>query len=117
MAASTLSFRVWRKSCSLVWNSFTSVDRHRIEIAVLHRPENRDLIFDRDRVVLDLLEELDDALAAIEPRLGRGIEIGTELRESGQLAELRQVELDLARHLFDRLDLRGGTNAADRQTN
>ena len=45
-----------------------------------------------------------------------GVEIGTELRESRQLAELREVELDLAGDLFDRLDLRGGTDAADRET-
>ena len=45
-----------------------------------------------------------------------GVEIGAELREGRQLAELREVELDLAGDLFDRLDLRGGTDAADRET-
>ena len=85
-------------------------------IAILHCPEHRDLLLDRDRVVLGLLEELDDALAAIKPRLGRGIEIGAKLRESRQLAELGEVELNFAGDLFDRLDLRGGTDAADRKT-
>ena len=93
-----------------------SLDRHRIEIAVLHRPHNRHLFLDRDRIVLHLLEQLDDALTAIEPRFGRGVEIGTELRERRELAELREVQLHFAGHLFDRLDLRGGTDTADRKT-
>ena len=45
-----------------------------------------------------------------------GVEVGAELRERRQLAELREVELDLAGDLLDRLDLRGGTDAADRET-
>ena len=73
------------------------LDRDLVEVAVLHRPEDGDLLFDRNRVVLRLLEQLHDALAAIELRLGGGIEVGTELGEGGQLAELRQVDLDLAR--------------------
>ncbi len=84
-------------------------------IAVLHRPHDRDLLFDRNRVVLFLLEKLDDALAAIEPRLGGGVEIRAELRKGRQLAELREVELDLAGDLFDRLDLRGRTDTANRK--
>ena len=64
-----------------------------------------------------MLEELDDAHAAIEPRLRAGVEIGTKLGEGGQLAELRQVEFNFTRDLFDRFDLRRGTDTADRETN
>ena len=77
---------------------------------------HRDLFLDRNRIVLNLLEELDDALAAIEPRLGRGVEIGTELRERRELAELRKIQLHFAGDLLDRLDLRGRTDTADGQS-
>ena len=62
-------------------------------IAVLHGPENGDLNFDRHRVVLRLLEDFDDAFAAFELRLRLGVEVGTELRESRQFAELGEVDL------------------------
>ena len=65
--------------------------RHVVHEAVLHGPEHRGLHFDRDRVVLRLLENFDDALAALELRLGLGIQIRTELRERRQFAELRQI--------------------------
>src|SRR6266513_6492428 len=95
---------------------FLSVERYGVEITVLHRPKNGDLFFDGDRIVLPLLEELDDSLTAFETRFRRGIEIGAELREGGQLTELREVEFDFARHLFHALDLRRGTDAAHRET-
>ena len=50
-------------------------------------------------------------------RLGLGVEVGAELRERRQFAELREVALELAGDLFHRLDLRGGTDArTDRPT-
>ena len=58
-----------------------------------------------------LLENFHDALAALELRLRLGVEVGTELRERRQFAELRQVALDAAGHLFHRLDLRRRTDA------
>src|SRR5204863_5099851 len=87
------------------------------EITVLHRPQDRDLFLDGNGVVLDLFEELDNPIATIEARFGGGVEIGPELGKRRQLTELREVELDLTSHLFDRLDLRGGTDTADRETN
>ena len=87
------------------------VHRHVVHETVLHRPQNGDLHLDRDRVVLRLLEDFDDALAAFELRLRLGVEVGAELRERRQFAELRQIALDAAGDLFHRLDLRGGTDA------
>ena len=51
-----------------------------------------DLLLDRQRRVLPLLEELDQALAARQLRLRRLVEVGAELREGRQLAVLREVE-------------------------
>src|SRR4030095_6043676 len=91
-------------------------DRHVVHEVVLDDPENSDLEFDRKRVVLDLLKQFHDALTAIELRLRRRIEVRTELRKCREFAELGEITLDLAGDLFDRLDLRGGTHAADRET-
>ncbi len=77
----------------------------------MHGPEDDRLHFDGDRVVLRLLKDLDDALAEFELLLSFGVEIGAELCERGQFAELRQVQFDAAGDLFHRLDLRGGTDA------
>src|SRR3954464_3442024 len=52
-----------------------------VEDVVLHGPKNRSLDFHRNRVVLRLLEKLDDAFAALELGLRLGVEVGTELRE------------------------------------
>ena len=47
---------------------FDPIDRHRIDISILHCPHHRDLFFNRDRVVLLLLEQFDDPLTAFETR-------------------------------------------------
>jgi hypothetical protein len=44
---------------------------------------------------LDLLEEFDDARAAIEDGLRAGVEVAAELREGREFAELRQSPLIL----------------------
>src|SRR5207253_1729515 len=77
-----------------------------IDISILHGPHDGDLLFDWDRIVHFLLEKLDNSLAAIESRSRRRVQIGTKLRKRSQLAELRQIEFDLAGHLLDRLNLR-----------
>ena len=67
--------------------------RNRIEKSILHRPEDGNLLLNRNRIVLHLFKQLDNALTAIEPCLGRRIEIGTELRERRELTKLREIEL------------------------
>ena len=51
-----------------------------------------DLLLDRQRHVLALLQQLDQALAAVELLLRRRVEVGAELRERRQLAVLRELE-------------------------
>ena len=58
--------------------------------------DDDDLLFDRDRTVLRLLEHLDDTLALIEALLGIRVEVGAELRERLQLAVLRVRQLERA---------------------
>ena len=55
------------------------------------------------------------ARAARQEPLGRGVEIGGELRERRHLAILRELELDAPGDLLHRLDLRRRADAADRQ--
>ena len=55
--------------------------------------------------------------AAIELRLGGGIEVRAELGERREFTELRQLTLDLTGHLLDCFDLSGGPDPADREPN
>ena len=87
---------------------------HFVHVAVLHHPEHGDLSLDRDRVVLRLVEELDDALATVDLALRGGIEVRAELRERGQLAELRQIALQPSRYLLDGFHLRSRSDARHR---
>ena len=73
-----------------------------------------DLLRHRQRLVLRLLQDLDQARAAIELLLRRLVEVGAELRERRQLAVLREVETQRARDLPHRLDLRGAADARHR---
>jgi hypothetical protein len=52
-----------------------------------------DLLLDRQRRELRLLEQLGQALAAVEQALGRGVEVGAELREGRHLAVLGELAL------------------------
>src|SRR5215831_20929043 len=51
------------------------VHGHMVYISVLNPPKHRYLYFDRDRVVLGLLEDFHDALAAVDLGLRFGIEL------------------------------------------
>src|SRR3989338_5270588 len=61
--------------------------------------------------ILKLFQNFDRSLATFELALGRIIEVRTELRESFEFAELREVELERTCHLFHRFYLRARTNA------
>src|SRR4029453_14542970 len=75
------------------------VDRELIEQALRAREDDHDLLLDRQWLILALLQELDHALTAGELRLRGAIEVGAELGERGELAELREVEPELAGNL------------------
>src|SRR5882757_684378 len=87
-----------------------------IEVALLEGPEDGGLHLDRERVELRLLEEFDDAGAAVELGLGLGVEVGAELREGREFAELGELALEFAADLLRDLDLRGRTDAGHGET-
>src|SRR5262245_62541615 len=88
--------------------------RNRVEIAVRTRENDRDLFLDRQRFVLWLLENLNQACAARELRLRGLVQVAAELRERRQLAVLCEVEAERAGDLPHRADLRRPADARDR---
>src|SRR6185437_15714411 len=87
-----------------------------VEIAIRTGENNQHLLFDGQRLILILLQDFDQALAAGELRLRGLIELlGAELRERGELAVLREIETKRAGHLAHGLDLRVAADAAYRK--
>src|SRR4051812_19340410 len=76
-----------------------------IEMSDRARVNDRDLLFDRERFVLRLLEQFGEPCAAVELRLGCLVEVASELRKRGELAILREVEPQRPRNLAHRFDL------------
>ncbi len=105
--------RVLKNSFIAAAAATTALDVDRIEEILLHREKDRDLQFDRHGAEGRLLEELNDAATAVELGLGLGVEVGAELGEGREFAELRQLALEFAADLLGGLDLRGGTDARD----
>ena len=89
------------------------VDRQVVEVALGAGEHDDDLLLDGHRAVERLLEQLDQAVAALELGLGDRVELGAERGERLELAELGEVELQRAGHALHRLDLRRATDAAD----
>ena len=79
--------------------------------------QDRDLLRQRHRLVLVLLEQLSQAGPTLELAAGLTVEVRGELGERGQLPILSQVEAELARHLAHRLCLRVAADARDRNPN
>ena len=61
-----------------------------------------------------LFEDFDHAIAAVEPGLRGRIEVGAQLGERLQFAEVRQVELQTARDGLHRRNLRLAAYARNR---
>ena len=95
-------------------HSRTCGDRHVVDEAVRHRVDDHDLLLDRHRLVLRLLQHLDRARAALELALRRRIEVRGERGEGFELAVLREVETETAGDRLHRLDLRRATDARHR---
>src|SRR5688500_11474840 len=87
-----------------------------VDVAVRDRVDDRDLLLQGDGLVLRLLHHLGDTLAATQLRLGRLVEVRAELRERGELAELREVGLQALHDRLHRLRLRIATDARHRET-
>jgi hypothetical protein len=80
-------------------------DRHLVEVAVVAGVDRDDLLLEGPRLELRLVQGRDHPLAAAERLLRGRVELGAELCERLQLAELRQVEAETARDLLHRLRL------------
>ena len=90
-------------------------DGHLVEPAVDPGVDRDDLLLDRPRLVLRLVQRRDHPLAAAERALRRGVELGAELRERLELAVLREVEAQTPGDLLHRLRLRVAAHAGDRR--
>src|SRR6185437_8389004 len=91
-------------------------DLHVVEEALRPGVENNDLLFRRERMELRLLQQLRQTLSAIQLRLRGLVQITAELREGGQVAVLRQIELQSRANLLDGLDRRRETYARYRKS-
>src|SRR5206468_2314391 len=91
------------------------VDRQIVEESLRTREDDDDLLLDRQRLVLPLLEELDHALTPRELHLRGAVQVGAELRERGQLPVLGEVEPQLARDLPHRPHLSRAAHPRDRE--
>src|SRR5882762_10216904 len=87
-----------------------------IQIPLGTRIDDHDLLFERHRLVLALLEDLHEAAAAIELVLRALIQVAAELREGRQLAILRQTETQAAGDRLHRLGLRVAADTTYRDT-
>src|SRR5688572_25725103 len=89
-------------------------DRNRVEEAFRGGIDDRHLLLNSERLILRLLQNLDETAAAIELCLRRLVEVAAELREGRELAVLREVETQRAGHLAHGANLRGAADARHR---
>src|ERR1017187_3650421 len=87
-----------------------------VQVALGAGPDNHDLLFDGQGLILVLFEDLDEVLAAIELLLRRLVEVAAELGKRGQFAILRQVEAHAAGEGLHGLGLGIAADAGDRDT-
>src|SRR5438552_2277997 len=85
-----------------------------IEKSLGAREDRHHLQSDAHRLILPLLQNLDEAATAIELRLRDFVEIGAELRERGKLAILRKVETQRASNCAHGANLRRTADARNR---
>src|SRR5947209_6696372 len=86
------------------------VNRYVIQVAVGGGIDSHDLFFNGHRLILRLLENFRQTLTAINAALRNFVEVGCELREGGQFAELGKVETERAGNLFHSAALRTTTH-------
>ncbi len=115
---SAICFRI-EPSARSDWTQLVVEPRHvghrdRVDEAVRDRPDHGDLLLDRPRRVLALVERRHHALAAGELPLGGLVELGAELGERLELAVGGEVEAQAARHLLHRPDLGVAADARHR---
>src|SRR6266545_5890100 len=91
-------------------------DSQRIQVTLRARIDRGDLQLDVHRLVLLLLQDLDQAPAAGKLRLRRLVEIRAKLRERGELPVLGQIQAQRPGHLLHGLDLFVAADARHRET-
>ena len=79
--------------------------------------QNASLLFDSHGHVLLLLKKLGQFLTSVKELLGGGIQIRTELSESSDLTVLSKLELKGTSKLLHGLNLGGGSDTGDGETN
>ncbi|MDQ1531834.1 MAG: F-type H+/Na+-transporting ATPase subunit alpha [Microbacteriaceae bacterium] len=82
------------------------VHGHLVEQALQAGPDRDDLLLDRVRRVLRLAQQLGQPGAAVELAPGGGVQVGGEHGERLHVAELGELQLERARDLLHRLNLR-----------
>ena len=90
------------------------VDVDAVHVAVGGGVEHGDLVGDRHRLALALVERLHEPLAAGQRLLRVGVEVGPELGEGLEVAVLGELDLELAGDLLHRRDLRVAADAGHR---
>ncbi len=87
-----------------------------VEVAVVRGIQRQRHLRDRHRRILLLLHQFGDSLTALE-LLARGfVQVRRELREGGELAELRERQPNSAAELLDDIGLRGAADARHRDS-
>ena len=84
-----------------------------VELALGGRVQDRDLLLDAERLVLRLLDDLRQLLAAGQLVAGRLVQVGRELGERGQGPVLGEVQLERRGDGLHRLGLRRGPHPRD----
>ncbi len=92
------------------------VDRDPVEESVGRGVDLHDLLLDRHRVALGLVQRLHQPLATSQRPLGVGVELGAELGERLELAVLGELELQAAGDLRIGVRLGVATDSGDRDT-
>ena len=87
-----------------------------VEVSTDTGEQNAGLLLDGHGHVLLLLEELGQLLTSVKELLSGGVQIGTELSEGGDLTILGELELEGTGELFHGLNLGGGTDTGDGET-
>src|SRR5579872_1370838 len=92
------------------------IEAHVIQVAIGGGIDDYDLLFYRERRVLRLFQNFGQTLAAINATLRGLVQVGCELRECCQFAELGEVEAQRACHLAHGACLRVAAYTGDRET-
>ena len=96
-----------------VFKGANLLDLQIVEEALGSGEKNDDLLLGAQRMELRLLQQLGEARTAVELVLRHLVQVAAELREGGQLAILREVELERGADLLDGLDRGGESDARD----